>query len=92
MKDSSLLVQILKGFLGIMAAKMLIALISASFVTAGIYLVNKNNKKGTKPFRDIQQEQYLGCTLVFIGMLPWIEYFMMSFAWQAGSAAFENIL
>ena len=72
------------GVLGGMSAMMVVGLFSLIFFGAGYHLVKENNKKGTKPFEDIQQEQYFGALLCIIGALPWIQYFFMGFLAEAG--------
>lgn len=90
-KGDSIFVLAFKGILGVMAARLVVVAISAAFISAGYYLVQKNNKEGTKPLRDIQSEQYLGVALMFIGFLPWMEYVFMSFAFNAGEAMFDEM-
>ena len=72
------------GVLGGMSAMMVVGLFSLIFFGAGYHLVKENNKKGTKTFEDIQQEQYFGALLCIIGALPWIQYFFMGFLAEAG--------
>ena len=67
---TSIFVDILKGMVGLI------------FLAAGVYLVKKNNKEGTKPLRDIQTEQYLGCLLIFIGALPLMEFILINMAFR----------
>ena len=79
------------GVLGGMSAMMVVGLFSLIFFGAGYHLVIENNREGTKPFEDIQQEQYLGVLLCIIGALPWIQYFFMGFLTEAGGAAFGEL-
>ena len=79
----------LSGVLGSFAAVMVVGLFSLFFCGLGYYLVVRYNKKGTKPFQDIQQEQYMGVLLFTIGLLPWIRYFAMGFLFEAGSSFFD---
>ena len=89
--DDSIFVMVFQGVIGMMAARLLVVTISCAFLAAGYHLVQKNNKEGTKPLRDIQSSQYLGCLLLFIGFLPWMEYFIVGFALDAGGAAFDEL-
>lgn len=90
-KGDSVFVLVFKGLLGVMAARLLVVVLSCALLAAGYHLVKKNNKEGTKPLRDIQSSQYLGCLLLFLGFLPWMEYFVMGFALNAGGAAFNEM-
>lgn len=69
---------------------MLIGLYSLFFCGLGYYLIVKNNKPHTKPFEDLQKEQYLGAFLFSIGLLPWIRYFFISFMLSAGESFYED--
>ena len=82
---------VFSGVLGGMSAMMVVGLFSLIFFGAGYHLVIENNKKGTKPFEEIQQEQYFGALLCIIGALPWIQYFFMGFLGEAGGAAFGGL-
>lgn len=68
----------------------LLGLFSLFFCGIGYYLVVKNNKQNTKPFEELQKEQYLGAFLFFIGILPWIRYFFISLMLNAGEDFYES--
>ena len=78
------------AFLGGTLVIMLVGLFSLFFCGIGYYLIVKNNKENTKPFEDLQREQYLGAFLFMIGLLPWMRYFFMGFLFNAGEAFFDD--
>tara|TARA_B110000967_G_scaffold182101_1_gene199778 strand:+ start:98 stop:427 length:330 start_codon:yes stop_codon:yes gene_type:complete len=80
------------GMFGAISAYAIIALYSALFVGTGYYVVMKYNKDRTKPLEDLQTGQYFGLVLAFLGMLPWLQYFFMSFAMEGGSYAFDSMM
>ena len=82
---------VFSGVLGGMSAMMVVGLFSLIFFGAGYHLVIENNKKGTKPFEEIQQEQYFGALLCIIGALPWIQYFFMGFLAEAGGDIYGSL-
>ena len=71
---------------------MIIGLYSALFVGIGYYLIQKYNKENTKLFNELQTGQYLGIVLAFLGLLPWIQYFFISFMIEGGSYAFDSLM
>ena len=77
---------------GVMSAYMVIGLYSALFVGTGYYLIQKYNKQNTKLFDELQTGQYFGIVLAFLGLLPWIQYFFISFMIEGGSYAFESLM
>jgi hypothetical protein len=79
------------GVLGGMSALMVIGLFSLLFFGAGYYIIQKYNKPGSKPLKELQNEQYFGIVLCIIGALPWIQYFFMGFLGEAGGAAFGEL-
>ena len=78
------------AFLGGTLVIMLVGLFSLFFCGIGYYLIVKNNKENTKPFEDLQKEQYFGAFLFMIGLLPWMRYFFMGFLFNAGEAFFDD--
>ena len=80
------------GMFGIISAYMMIALYSIIFVGTGYYIIQKYNKENTKLFEDIQTGQYLGIALAIIGLLPWMQYFFMSFMFEAGSYGLHELI
>ena len=77
---------------GVMSAYMVIGLYSALFVGTGYYLIQKYNKQNTKLFDELQTGQYFGIVLAGLGLLPWIQYFFISFMIEGGSYAFESLM
>ncbi len=68
----------------------LLGLFSLIFCGVGYYLIVENNKPNTKPFEDLEKEQYLGVFIFSIGLLPWIRYFFISFMLSAGESFYED--
>ena len=66
---------ILTGF----AAIALVGLVCITLFGLGYYFITKYNKPGTKLFKDIQPIQYLGILLCVISVLPFIQYFFITF-------------
>jgi len=80
------------GFaLGHILLMIIVALFALFFCGIGYYLLTTYNKEDTKLFKELQPMQYLGLVLIFIGLLPFLKYFFISFIWSAGSYAFESV-
>ena len=77
---------------GYMSAYIVIGLYSALFVGTGYYIIKKYNKQNTKLFDELQTGQYVGIVLAILGLLPWIQYFFMSFMLEGGSYAFNSLM
>jgi len=77
---------------GIMSAYMVIGIYAAIFTGIGYYIVKKYNKPNTKLLDEIQNGQYVGIAFAFMGMLPFIQYFFMSFMMEGGSYAFSSMV
>ena len=77
---------------GVISAYIVIGLYSAIFVGTGYYIVEKYNKPNTKLFDELQGTQYVGLVIAGLGLLPWIQYFFMSFMMEGGSYAFSSIM
>ena len=77
---------------GYMSAYMVIGLYSALFVGTGYYIIQQYNKPNTKLLDELQTEQYIGIVLAGLGLLPWIQYFFMSFMFEGGSYAFNSLM
>ena len=77
---------------GVISAYIVIGLYSALFVGIGYYLIKKYNKPNTKLFDELQSGQYVGIVLAGLGLLPWIQYFFMSFMFEGGSYAFNSLM
>ena len=80
------------GMFGAISAYMVIGLYSALFVGSGYYIIQKYNKPNTELFKELQTEQYFGIILAFLGLLPWIQYFFMSFMFEGGEYAFNSLM
>ena len=76
---------------GITSAYMVIGLYSLIFTGIGYYLLTKYNKPNTDLLKELQNEQYVGLVFAFLGLLPFIQYFFMSFMVESGSYAFNSI-
>ena len=77
---------------GITSAYMVIGLYSAIFTGIGYYLVKTYNKPNTKFLDELQIEQYIGLVFAFLGLLPFIQYFFISFMVEGGSYAFDSLM
>ena len=77
---------------GYMSAYMVIGLYSALFVGTGYYIIQQYNKPNTKLLDELQTGQYVGIVLAGLGLLPWIQYFFMSFMFEGGSYAFNSLM
>lgn len=76
---------------GYVSAYMVIGLYSTIFVGIGSYLIQKHNKPNTKLLKELQTGQYIGLVFGFLGILPFIQYFFISFAVEGGSMAFNSL-
>ena len=94
--DKNPFLNIFKGvfvaMFGAISAYMVIGLYSALFVGTGYYIIQQYNKPNTKLFDELQTEQYVGIVLAGLGLLPWIQYFFMSFMFEGGSYAFNSLM
>jgi len=77
---------------GITSAYIVIGLYSAVFTGIGYYLLDRYNKPNTKLLDELQTEQYVGLVFAFLGLLPFIQYFFMSFMIEGGSYAFNSLM
>ena len=77
---------------GVMSAYIIIALYSVLFVGIGYFIIQKYNKPDTKLFDELQTGQYVGIVLAGLGLLPWMQYFFMSFMMEGGSYAFNLLM
>ena len=77
---------------GIVSAYTIIGLYSSFFIGIGYFIIQKYNKPNTKLLKDLQNKQYLGIIFVFLGLLPFMQYFFMSFAIEGGSYAFNSLM
>lgn len=79
------------GVFGVVSAYMVIGVYSITFVGIGYYILNKYNKPNTKLMEELQTGQYVGLVFSIIGLLPFIQYFFMSFMFEGGQYAFNSI-
>mgnify|MGYP001308843331 CR=1 FL=1 len=77
---------------GVVSAYTIIGLYSAFFVGIGYFIIQKYNKPNTKLFKDLQTGQYFGLVFVFLGLLPFFQYFFIGFAMEGGSAFFNSLM
>jgi len=77
---------------GVMSAYMVIGLYAAIFTGIGYYIIQKYNKPNTKLLDELQTEQYVGLAFAFLGLLPFIQYFFVSFMMEGGSYAFDSLM
>ena len=64
---------------------------SVFFLFLGWPLIKNNNIPGTKLFKDIQTQQWVGIVLSVIGLLPWLEFFLIPFVGAIGRTAGNSI-
>ncbi len=81
----------LGGIIGIFAMMTIISLISIILILFGFSLVKKYNKPGTKLFRDITPGQFIGIIFILLGCLPFMQFFIEAFLFNAGAYAFSSI-
>ena len=79
------------GMFGVMSAYMVIGLYAAIFTGIGYYIIQKYNKPNTKLLDELQTEQYVGLAFAFLGLLPFIQYFFVSFMFEGGAYAFGSM-
>ena len=84
--------QLFVAVFGVMSAYIIIALYSVLFVGIGYFIIQKYNKQDTKLFDELQTGQYIGIVLAGLGLLPWMQYFFMSFMVEGGSYAFNALM
>ena len=77
---------------GAVSAWAMIGLYSLFFVGIGYFLLKKYNNPNTELIKDLQTKQYFGLIFIFIGLLPFIQYFFMGFALEGGSYFFNSLL
>jgi len=80
------------GIFGAVSAYAAIALFSTIFVGIGFYLIDRYNKPETKMLNELQTGQYIGIVLAIIGFLPYMQYFFMSFMFEAGSYGLHELI
>lgn len=90
-KLTKFMVPVFGATLGVIAAYVLVGLVCFAFFVSGYYIVKKYNKPNTKLYKDIQPKQYIGFILMFIGLIPFLQYFMVSFMFSAGESLFNEM-
>ena len=80
------------GTFGVRSAYILVALYSLIFVSIGLYLINKYNKKNTETFKQLQYGQYVGIVFIILGLLPYLQYFFISLMIEGGEYAFNQMI
>ncbi len=91
------LLELMKGFFavafgatfGYIATFAVIALFTCLFVGSGWYILKKYNKKNTALLKNMESLQYVGIVLIIVGLLPFLQYFMIGFMSTLGSNAAE---
>ena len=82
----------LVGTFGVLSAYLLVALYSLTFLSIVFYLLNRYNKKNTELFKNLQFGQYIGLVFIFLGLLPYIQYFFISLMIEGGGYAFHQMI
>ncbi len=81
---------------GYLAVKICIGIVSLLFVVGGALLVwyynRKRHGKRTPLFKHMTTEQYIGCVLVVIGLLPYIGYLFQGLLFSAGMDAGNDLM
>lgn len=77
---------------GVVSVYTIIGLYSAFFTGIGYLIIKKYNKPNTKLLKDLQTGQYLGLVFVFLGLLPFLQYFFRGFALESASYAVDSIM
>ena len=81
---------------GYMTVQLVIGIVSLLFVVVGALLVwqynRKRHGKRTPLFKDMTTEQYIGCVLVVIGLLPYIGYLFQGLLFSAGMDAGNDLM
>lgn len=81
---------------GYLAVKICIGIVSLLFVVGGALLVwyynRKRDGKRTPLFKDMTTEQYIGCVLIVIGLLPYIGYLFQGLLFSAGIDAGNDLM
>lgn len=89
--NKNIFLAVMSGTFGFITAYIILGLFVLIFFGSGYYLINKYNKKDTKLLKEIQPMQYLGIVLCIIGCLPFIKYLFMSFLFETGEIAADNL-
>jgi len=77
--------------IGSISATALIALYSVVFLGLGWFMLVNFNKEDTELFKELQIGQYFGIFFCFLGLLPFLQYFIISFLFEGGKALGEEV-
>jgi hypothetical protein len=77
--------------LGSVSVTVLILLYSVTFLTLGGFMLVNFNKEETPLFKELQFGQYFGIFFCFLGLLPFLQYFLMGFLFEGGKALGEEL-
>jgi len=79
------------GVFGAVSAYMVIAFYSITFVSIGLFIIDKYNKPNTKLMVELQTGQYVGIVFCILGLLPYMQYFFAGFLIEGGQHAFNSL-
>jgi len=82
---------VVAGTLGYVSTMAIIALYTLTFLGIGIYLINSYNQDNTEVFKELQTGQYVGIVFCVIGLLPFLQYFIIGFLMELGKNLAEDI-
>lgn len=77
--------------IGSVSASILIALYSFTFIGLGYFILVRFNKENTELFTELQFGQYIGLFFCFLGLLPFLQYFILGFLLEGGKALGEEV-
>lgn len=74
---------------GVVLFMTIIAIYTLIWAGTGLFLLlkynkNDNNGKETSLLKNISWQQYIGIVLIFIGLMPFLQYFFQSMLFSAG--------
>ena len=82
---------VVAGTLGYISTMAIVALYTLTFLGIGLYLINTYNKENTDIFKELQAGQYIGIVLCVIGLLPFLQYFIIGFIMEIGKNLADDI-
>tara|TARA_B100000674_G_C37954130_1_gene968716 strand:+ start:574 stop:903 length:330 start_codon:yes stop_codon:yes gene_type:complete len=77
--------------IGSVSASVLILLYSVTFLALGGFILVYFNKEETPLFEELQFGQYFGIFFCFLGLLPFLQYFLIGFLLEGGKALGEEV-
>ena len=80
------------GTLGYVSSMAMIVLYTIFFCSIGFFIIDYYNKVDTPYFEEIQNGQYIGIILVFIGLIPWLHTFFQGFMIESGILVAERFI